>query len=78
MKEQLNEHFATNFVKKVFMSIVSQRNAALEKAAKQDPEFKRIIRQADEAKRDLEKWVQKKRSEDPDFKDTYDFVNQMY
>lgn len=77
--EQLDEqHFVTDFVKKVFLSIVAQRNKAIEKAMRADPEFKRAAQKAIEARQELEAWVKKEKEKDPRFKDTYDFVDSLY
>ena len=40
--QQLNEqHFITDFVKKVFTAILGDRNRALERAMEKDPEFQK-------------------------------------
>ena len=64
--QQLNEqHFITDFVKKVFAAILGDRNKALERAMQKDPEFQKIIAQLAEDKKRLEQWVAMRAKQDP-------------
>ncbi len=65
--QHLNEqHFITDFVKKVFAAILGDRNKALERAMQKDPEFQKIIAQLAEDKKRLEQWVAMRAKQDPD------------
>ena len=64
--QQLNEqHFITDFVKKVFNAILGDRNRALERAMQKDPEFQKIIAELAESKKRLENWVAMRAKQDP-------------
>ena len=64
-QKQLNEsNFVIDFVEAVFDAIVRQRNKAIQKAAEQDPEFKRIVAQIQKGRDDLAVWAKEQAKED--------------
>lgn len=64
--QQLNEqHFITDFVKKVFSAILGDRNRALERAMEKDPEFQKIVADLANSKKQLERWVSMRAKKDP-------------
>ncbi len=66
MIQQLNEQkIVTDFIRKVFDAILSDRNRALERAMEKDPTFQKIIADVEKSKNELHQWVEARVKKDP-------------
>ena len=66
--------FITDFISKVFNSIVDQRNRALEKALHRDPEYQKILADLEKSRAEMKEHIQRRLEEDPELARRYERI----
>ena len=65
-RRPLNEDgFVLKFVAAIYNAILNNKKRALERAMQSDPQFRKIVADIEQSKRDLEQWVAQQRSDLP-------------
>lgn len=77
--QPLNEaNFVDKFIHAVFNSIANAKSARIRAAAAKDPEFQKIVKDLEISRANLAKWIERKRKEDPDFRERDDAIQNFY